>query len=207
MLRIHGRANSINVRKVLWLAAELGLAFEREDWGRGYRPTTEAPFAALSPFGIVPVVEDDGIVLRESHTILRYLASKHGAHALYPVEITARARVEAWMDWASSELGNAMRPVFLGGIVKSQRYDFPEMIREAEADWNRMMTVLDGELSTGGPFLMGDGFTLADIAVGVYVHRWESLAFPKPDLAAISNYYSLLGRRAGFRTYLLTGAP
>ena len=39
MLKVYGRANSINVRKVLWMLGELGLEYDREDWGRGFRPT------------------------------------------------------------------------------------------------------------------------------------------------------------------------
>jgi glutathione S-transferase len=49
MLKILGRASSINVRKVLWVCAELDLPFEREDWGTGFRPTREPAFLALNP--------------------------------------------------------------------------------------------------------------------------------------------------------------
>ena len=86
MLKIHGRANSINVRKVLWMLDEVGQPYERQDWGRGYRPTSEAEFAALSRFGVVPVISDDAFVLRESHTIVRYLASKYRRTDLYPAD-------------------------------------------------------------------------------------------------------------------------
>ena len=78
MLKIYGRANSINVRKVLWVCDEIGIPFEREDWGRGYRSTEEPAFLKLNPFAVVPVIDDDGFRLRESNTITRYLATKHG---------------------------------------------------------------------------------------------------------------------------------
>jgi hypothetical protein len=67
MLKIYGRANSINVRKVLWMCHEIGLEYAREDWGRGFRPTSEPEFQRVSRFGVVPVVDDDGFVLRESN--------------------------------------------------------------------------------------------------------------------------------------------
>ena len=57
-LRILGRANSFNVRKVLWLCDELGIPYQREDWGRGHRPTNTPEFLALNPTGQVPVVLD-----------------------------------------------------------------------------------------------------------------------------------------------------
>lgn len=82
MLKIYGRANSINVRKVLWLCEEMAVAYVQEDWGRGYRPTSDAAFEGVSRFGLVPVIEDDGFVLRESNVIVRYLAAKHGRRDL-----------------------------------------------------------------------------------------------------------------------------
>lgn len=66
MIRILGQANSFNVRKVLWTCGELGLQFVREDWGRGFRPTTEPAFRALNPIGLVPAILDGEVVLRES---------------------------------------------------------------------------------------------------------------------------------------------
>ena len=95
-LRILGRANSFNVRKVLWLCDELGIPFAREDWGRGHRPTTTPEFLALNPVAQVPVVIDGDLVLRESHAILRYLAARHGAEALYPAAPEKRVHIEQW---------------------------------------------------------------------------------------------------------------
>ncbi len=91
MLRVLGRANSFNVRKVLWTCDEIGIPFEREDWGRGYRPTTDPKFLAVNPIGLVPAVIDGDVVLRESNTIVRYLATKHGRDDLYPLDLVQRA--------------------------------------------------------------------------------------------------------------------
>ena len=100
-LRILGRPNSFNVRKVLWLCDELGIPFVREDWGRGYKPTATPEFLKLNPVAQIPVVLDGDLVLRESHAILRYLATKHGAETLYPSAPEKRVRVEQWMDWVA----------------------------------------------------------------------------------------------------------
>ncbi len=56
MLRILGRAASINVRKVLWACAEMNIGFEREDWGAGFKPTALPEFLALNPNAMVPVI-------------------------------------------------------------------------------------------------------------------------------------------------------
>src|SRR5271154_7612718 len=72
MLKILGKASSINVRKVLWTCAELNLPFEREDWGTGFRSTETPEFLSLNPNGMVPVLKDGDFVLWESNSIIRY---------------------------------------------------------------------------------------------------------------------------------------
>ena len=70
MLRILGKASSINVRKVLWTCAELDLPFEREEWGSGFQSTRSAEFLALNPNGMVPVMRDGDFTLWESNSII-----------------------------------------------------------------------------------------------------------------------------------------
>jgi glutathione S-transferase len=207
MLKIYGRANSINVRKVLWMCHELGLEYAREDWGRGFRPTSEPEFQRVSRFGVVPVVDDDGFVLRESNTIVRYLASKHGRADLYPTGLKERAAVESWMDWAATDLYQGIRPVFLGLVVKMAAFSDPKLIDAGAAEWRRQMEMLEEELKSGGPYVTGKSFTVADIPVGLVVNRWFSIAFDKPELPAVRAYYELLSGRPGYRAHGRNGTP
>jgi glutathione S-transferase len=207
MLKIYGRANSINVRKVLWLADEIGLKYDREDWGRGFRPTSEPEFAKLSPFGLVPVIVDDGFVLRESGAILRYLASKYGRTDLYPTDFKARATVECWMDWAISELTFTFRPVFLGMVVKAPAFTDPRLLETSIADWTKQMTLLDQHLAVEGPYVLGRSFTIADIPVGLVVNRWSAIDFKKPSLGAVEAYYDKLSERPAYRAHGRNGTP
>jgi len=178
MLHIYGRANSINVRKVLWMCDEVGEPFTREDWGRGFRSTLEEPFRSVSRFGVVPVIDDAGFVLRESHTIVRYLATKHGRSDLYPVELKARALVEQWMDWAASDAYVGIRPVFLGLQVKMAPFkDAPEAIAAGIREWSGQMQRLDEHLAEKGPFVTGGAFTVGDIPVALIVNRWFTIPF------------------------------
>ena len=101
LLRILGRPNSFNVRKILWLCDEIEIPYTREDWGRGFKPTTSPEFLGLNPVAQIPVVLDGDLVLRESNAIMRYLCQKHGAERLYPSPPERRARVEQWMDWVA----------------------------------------------------------------------------------------------------------
>ena len=109
MLKILGKATSINVRKVLWTCAELGESFVQEDYGVGFSSTQTPEFLALNPNGMVPVIQDGDFTLWESNAICRYLAHSRGRLDLLPNSDAERALVEQWMDWQVSELNNSWR--------------------------------------------------------------------------------------------------
>jgi glutathione S-transferase len=205
MLKVYGRANSINVRKVLWMLGELGLQYEREDWGRGFRPTDDPVFRKINPVGVVPVIDDGDFRLRESNTIVRYLADKHGRADLYPKDLRQRATVEAWMDWASTEFASGMRPVFHGVVVKNPA--FANMVESGAQEWAKQMQVLDEQLSAGSPHVTGRNFTIADIPVGLVVNRWFSIAFQKPQFPAVAAYYDRLAERPAYQAHGRNGTP
>lgn len=207
MLKIYGRANSINVRKVLWTVDEIGLPYSRDDWGRGFRPTSEPEFLKLNHFAVVPVVDDEGTILRESHAICRYLASKHGRTDLLPTDITQRAQVESWMDWGQTDLASGMRAPFLGLTVKLPAFTDPKLIQDSIAEWTKQMQMLDTYLASNGPYLMGNSFTLADIPAGLSINRWFSIPFEKPELKAISAYYDRLAERPAYQKHGRNGTP
>jgi glutathione S-transferase len=205
MLKVYGRANSINVRKVLWMLGELGLPFEREDWGRGYRPTADPVFRAINPVGVVPVIDDGEFRLRESNTIVRYLAEKHGRADLYPKDLRQRATVESWMDWASTEFAEGMRPVFHGLVVKNPA--FAGLVEGAAKTWTAQMEVLDDHLAKNGPYVTGQAFTIGDIPAGLVVNRWYSIDFAKPEFKAVAAYYDRLSERPPYREHGRNGTP
>lgn len=207
MLKIYGRANSINVRKVLWVTGEIGIEYEREDWGRGYRPTSEAEFKRINPFEVVPAIDDDGFTLRESNTIVRYLATRHGRTDLFPADTKSRFRVEAWMDWASQDLYTDIRPIVMARIFNVPEYQDEDIQRKAINGWTRMMEMIEQYFADGGPYLMGDDFTIADIPAGLVVNRWFSIDFPKPDLPNTLAYYDRLSERPAYKEHGRNGLP
>ena len=107
MLKVYGRANSINVRKVLWMLGELGLPYEREDWGRGFRPTDDPEFRNINPFGVVPVIDDGDFqpAREQRHRSLSGRQARPGRPL--PKDLKQRATVESWMDWASTDFAAA----------------------------------------------------------------------------------------------------
>lgn len=201
MLKIYGRDNSINVRKVLWACAELGIAFEREDWGAGFRPTSEAGFLAMNPNAMVPVIDDDGFVLWESNSILRYLAAQHGGSVLYPAAPRERARIDQWLDWQASDLNRSWSYAFMALARKSPEHGDAQQVAASITGWTRFMQVLEQQLQHSGGYVAGADFTLADIAVGLSVNRWFGTPFEHVPLPAVAAYFERLTERPGFRTY------
>lgn len=207
MLKILGKSSSINVRKVLWTCTEIGLPYELEQWGSGAQATNTAYFLALNPNAMVPVIVDEGVSLWESNSICRYLAGKHQRADLLPVEAMQRAQVEKWMDWQATELNNSWRYAFMALVRQSAAHQDPGALANSVAEWNRHMQLLDAQLSATGAYVNGMAFTLADIVLGLSVHRWMSAPIARFQLPAIAAYYELLSQRNGFMQHGRNGLP
>ncbi|WP_020653603.1 glutathione S-transferase family protein [Massilia niastensis] len=197
MLKIIGKATSINVRKVLWTCAELGLPFEREEWQDAH--------AVLNPNRMVPVLVDDGFVLWESNTICRYLCNRHGGEALLPANPQARAMVEQWMDWQATELNTAWRYAFMALVRANPAHQDPALVAASIAGWNRHVALLDARLGASGAFVAGDRFTLADIVLGLSVNRWLMTPLNRPDLPHVAAWLDRLAARPAFHTWCRNG--
>lgn len=203
MLRIWGRTNSSNVMKVLWLCDELGLPFERIDAGGAFGKTKEPAYLSMNPNGLVPTIEEeDGFTLWESNSILRYLcATRAPENPLYPSAARARADVERWMDWQISALNAPMTKVFFTYVrIPEPERDWPGT-EKARNDAERLWRMLEARLS-GQPFVCGEALTLADIALGIYVHRWFALPIERADLPGLRAWYDRLLARPGYTTHV-----
>ena len=117
MLTILGRRTSINVRKAMWTADELGVAYQNEVWGKPERDPNTPEFLALNPNAQVPVLGDGDFVLWESSAIMRYLIDKYGPGELVPKTVEARARAEQWFGWQATDLNGAWHPA-VGALVR-----------------------------------------------------------------------------------------
>lgn len=207
MLKILGKVSSINVRKLLWACAEMDVPYTREDWGAGFKPTDDPAFAALNPNRLVPVVVDGDFVLWESNTILRWLAAREERFDLLPradaEHARERARVEQWIDWQATEFNTAWRYAFMALARKAPGYDDPAQIAASLKTWAGMLAIIDGQLQKTDGHIAARDFTLADIPVGLGVHRWmmtpmELAGFTRPDFPRVGAYYDKLAARGGF---------
>jgi glutathione S-transferase len=195
MLRIWGRKNSVNVKKALWCAEELGLAYERIDAGMQYGVVNTPEYRRLNPNGLVPTLEEDGFVLWESHAIVRYLAAKYGKGVLWPVDERTRAIANQWMDWAFS-VQAALRPVFWGLVRTPPEKRDAAAIEEGRRKSAELMAILDAALKDR-PHVAG-GFSMGDIPLGCHVQIWMRLPIERPAHPHLQAWFERLAARAAF---------
>ncbi|XDF35047.1 glutathione S-transferase [Paracidovorax avenae] len=196
MLRLWGRVSSINVRKVLWAAQELGLELQRTDAGGQFGLVREPQFLALNPNGLVPLIEDEGVSLWESNTIVRYLCARHAPGDLYPEDLPTRFLAEQWMDWQQTTLNPAGRDAFLQWIRTPAAQRDPAAIARSVAATEPLMELLDTHLARHA-YLAGDRFTMADIPVGCEIHRWWGLPQERPARPHLERWFTALRARSG----------
>lgn len=203
MLKIWGRANSVNVQKVLWCCDELGLPFERIDAGLQFGHVNDPAYRELNPNGQIPTLVDGTFVLWESNSILRYLVMQYGASSsLYPSEPKLRASIDRWLDWSLSTLAPAERPVFLTLVrTPPEERDMAALavnLKTLIARWK----IVDGHLQ-GRFHLEGDRFTLADIVLGAFAKRWFGVeGVDRPPMPSLERWYQRLTQRAAFRKHI-----
>lgn len=206
-VKILGRVTSINVRKVLWAADEMGLAYEREDWGMPLRDPKVPQFLALNPNGQVPVLVEKDFVMWESNAILLYLAERHGRATLWVEDSQSRALMYQWLSWQASDLGPAWIYALQALIRKAPGFDDPARLAESISRWAAKMELLEAHLAKGADFMVGNTFTLADIAIGLSVHRWMHMSFEKKILPALADYHARLKERKAAQAWLGAGTP
>ncbi|MBV9541506.1 MAG: glutathione S-transferase family protein [Alphaproteobacteria bacterium] len=203
MLKIWGRANSINVQKVMWAVGELALPHERIDAGGPFGGLDTEEFGDLNPNRRVPVIDDGGIIVWESHAIVRYLAAKHGAGSLWPNDHGARARSDMWMEWTSTDL----QPAFIGGVfwnfyrTPEEKRNWP-LIRSGIARSAILFRMLDNRLA-GRTFIGGDALTIGDIAAGAQCYRYFNLEIDRPDIPHVEAWYARLQERPAYREHVM----
>jgi glutathione S-transferase len=197
MLKIWGRINSVNVKKALWAAEELGLKYQRVDAGMQFGVTRTPEYIRMNPNSLVPTIEDEGFVLWESHSIVRYLAAKHGLGKLHPTDLRARADAERWMDWAFT-FQRAMRDVFWGLIRTPPEKRDARAIEEGRVASNKLAAeVLERNLEKKA-YVTGEAFTMGDIPIGCEIQRWMRVPIERPKLPNVEAWFERLRARPAY---------
>jgi len=196
MLHLWGRISSINVRKVVWAAQELGLTVQRTDAGGPFGVVQEADYRRKNPNALVPLIEDGEVRIWESNVIVRYLCAKHSQGDFYPAGLPERFAAEQWMDWQQTTFNPAGRSAFIQWIRTPAEQRNPALIAQSVAATEALLALMDAHLADHA-FMGGDRFGMADIPLACEMHRWAGLPQPRQARTHLDRWYqNILARPA-----------
>lgn len=171
-LKIYGVLRSRASRNV-WLARELGIAFDRIPVIQAYRlkdpaapdaplNTASPAYLAVNPNGLIPAIEDDGLVLNESLAINLYLARRHGG-GIGPRDVREEGLMTQWTLWAAAECEPHTIAILLNRVSRPEAERDAAAASQAVERLRRPFAVLDRALEEGGGHVVGGRFTVADV--------------------------------------------
>ena len=201
MLRIWGRITSINVRKAVWTAQELGLEFERIDAGGAFGITKTPEYIAMNPNSVVPTLVDGEFTLWESNVVVRYLCAKHALGHLYPVDLQERFNAERWMDWQQTTFSPSGRDAFWQLIRIPEPERDMQKVAASISSTEILLDRFEAHLSTT-EYVAGSKLTMADIPMACEIHRWFGLNIPSKTRPYIEAWYAKMLARPGSKNVL-----
>ena len=164
---------------VVWYLEELGIAYEYKKLDISAGENKKPEYLAINPMGKVPALVDDEFSIWESGAILWYLAAKYGQ---IPSDLATQGETIQWILFANSTLANGL---------------FLENRREQEMP--RLLTPLN-EILQENSYLMGESFTVADVAVGYYLYMAKLLFnLDWQEYPSVLEYLERLSQRPAFQ--------
>jgi len=142
----------------------------------------------------VPVLEDDGFLLWESHAIMQYLADKMPRQTIYPSETRARADVNRWLFWCGQHLTPAIAILNWEHVIKGMLgvgAPDPAEVARGEGLVREFAGVLDAHLA-GREWISGDGLSLADIAIAAPFAATVPAKLPVTDLENVQRWFAAM---------------
>jgi glutathione S-transferase len=150
----HGNTRDL---RVLWALEEIGLPYEIVGMDHPNHDLDSAAYRTLNPFGQIPVIDDDGVVVSESGAILLYLARKSGK--LMAADLAGEAQVLRWSFTALSSIELPLLSMWFVNLTGGKG----SKPSEALHGWAEMrLKQLDGWLADR-QFIATEDFTVADI--------------------------------------------
>jgi glutathione S-transferase len=196
-LTLWGRRNSSNVQKILWCLTMLGLSARRVDIGGPFGGLDMPDFRSMNPNEQIPVMRDGPIFLWESNAILRYLARRQNETNLYPTRHDEAYMVDRWLDWQLSTLTPVEAPLFRELIRTTEPSRNHGLVRELSTALVQRWHIVERHLA-GRSFLETGRTTLAELALGPFVHRYFNLPISRPETPNLRRWYDALREIKGY---------
>jgi glutathione S-transferase len=202
MLKVWGRRSAFNVQKAMWLIGELGLPHQHIDVGGAFGGLDDPAFIAMNPHGRIPVIDHDGLVVWESHAVIRYLAARYAAGTLWPLDVADRSFADRWMDWSATTLQRDFMDLFWGYYrTPDDQRNWPRL-RKLIDSCAQHYRLLDRHLAHH-PYLAGDNFTMADLPAGTTLYRYFGMDLDRPSLPNVEVWYRRLTTRPAYREHVM----
>jgi glutathione S-transferase len=163
MLTLYDMPLSGNCYKVRLLLSFLSLSYQARPVDLASGEQRSPDYFRLNPFGQVPVLDDDGVIIRDSQAILVYLAKRYGGEQWWPDDASQLAQLAAWLSTASNEIFHG--PALLRVHHKFGRdIDVSKALQTAE----KVLAIIDHHLENED-WLVGGTLSIADIAAYPYL--------------------------------------
>jgi glutathione S-transferase len=192
-MRLYDYAASCNCYKVRLLLAQLGLAYERVPVDIFAGETLTDAYLAINPARTTPVLETDGRYLTESNAILLYLAQ--GTRYL-PDDAFELAQTVAWLIYEQTDvvpmIGGLRFRLLTRRLAGSDR----DAVRRRNGALEVLRT-MDDHLTTRD-FFVGDGYTIADIAMFGYTHLAHEADLDLEPFASVRAWFARVEQQDGF---------
>lgn len=203
-LTIYGVPRSRAIRN-LWMAHELGLEYRLVEVVPGADGSRKPEFLAINPNGHVPFIEDDGLVLWESMAINLHLARKHGG-GLAPATLAEDSLAVMWTVWAATELEPPATQAMMHSFMLPEPDRVPGIRDSALAQVEGPLLVLEQVLSSGGGYVLGGRFTVADVNLACCVFYLRMNPEVLLDKPAVREWYAAaMARPAAKAAFALRG--
>ena len=201
MLRLYGRKTSINVQKVAWALGELALQFDWVDREGQVGNVGVEGYESLNPARRVPTLVDNGLILNQSNSIVRYLAAIYKGD-LWCKDPAERAQADRWMEWQSTDLSVDMTPTFWGLVRTPEKERNLTIIDQHIKNLTVHLELLDKYLENR-EYIVGNSLSMGDIPIGTGIYRYMSLPIEHPHLPNIESWYKRLQDREAYQKYVM----
>lgn len=231
MIALYFNWNAVCAMKVALCLAEKNLAWDERHLALGEFEQLQEWYLAINPAGVVPALVDEGRVVLESTVIIEYLDDAYPQAPLRPSDPHARARMRWWEKQVDDIVHPSIRPLSFtqfvaprarslsrgdldGLAARTPKKEIAELWRRAaEAPYadeelaehvakiRGVMKKMDEALRTS-PWLAGDAYSLADIAMTPYFRRMVQLGKTElwADLPGVGDWWARVMRRPAFET-------
>ena len=195
-IKIYGRLSSANVQKINWFCNYANISVINLNYGGVHGKTLTNEFKEMNPNKLVPVLDDNNLILYESNAILRYLSKKF--NILVEENIETNGKIDQWIDWGSFTFATPC------SLLTRHKLSLPEGKREkpiaelAENNILSLLEIIENQLGNKN-FIVGEKFSLADIPLGIWCHRCVNLKISFDNFPNVNNWYIKLNEMNSFK--------